>query len=92
MPPDQAYAPSRPGGNGELVRVNGQDAGGRSKQSTAGPGEGDRNHATRLYSEAYADYNRAASSYLDEHYIPLTLKDYVRDYFVGIAPESGKQR
>jgi len=85
--PAEVYAPSRPGGDGDLVRVKGQRTYGGTKQNSGPTGAGDPTGASRPYNDAYNDYSGAATSYLDDHYIPIALKDYVRDYFVGIAPE-----
>lgn len=84
------YAPSRIDKEGNLVRVQGRDLNGRTSQTDTGPGQGRNNQAVRPYAEAYSDYSGAASNYLDEHYIPITLKDYVRDYFADIAPEDAE--
>lgn len=83
------YAPSKVDKDGNLVQVRGRDLGGRTKEKELGPGQGQENTPTRPYGEAYADYSGAATNYLDEHYIPITQKDLVREYFAGIAPEEG---
>jgi len=38
------------------------------------------------YREVYADYAAQASAALEESYIPLGLKQYVRDYFSSLEP------
>ncbi|MDM8529012.1 hypothetical protein QUF58_12505 [Anaerolineales bacterium HSG24] len=47
----------------------------------------DTNSAIVPYNEVYSEYNEAASEALDNSYIPLGMKDYVRDYFGALEPE-----
>jgi|GEM_PF-1350620 len=85
LPKDMpVYAPSRIDSKGKkLVRVGSSSSGNQEGTSV---GQGARNQASRSYSEAYADYSQAAYSYLEDKYIPVSLKDYVREYFDQIAP------
>ena len=38
------------------------------------------------YEEVYSDYRRAAYIALEEEYIPLGLREYVKDYFTSLEP------
>ena len=38
------------------------------------------------YREVYADYADQASAALERSYIPLGMKQYVRDYFSSLQP------
>ncbi|MDM8520844.1 hypothetical protein QUF64_12415 [Anaerolineales bacterium HSG6] len=49
--------------------------------------DSDSNSTIVPYNEVYSDYNEAASEALDNSYIPLGMKDYVRDYFGALEPE-----
>jgi len=40
------------------------------------------------YNEVFADYANAASRALESDYIPLGLRDVVRDYFTSLEPSS----
>jgi hypothetical protein len=40
------------------------------------------------YTEVYGDYRQAANRALDSDYIPLGLRDVVRDYFTSLEPGS----
>lgn len=62
------------------------------------PGEGDvpleegdftenpEGDVTVPYSEVFADYENAANAALDRDYVPLGMRDIVRDYFTSLAP------
>jgi len=43
-------------------------------------------NASRPYREVYADYAAQANAALEGSYIPLGLKQYVRDYFSSLEP------
>ena len=38
------------------------------------------------YAEVYASYAAAAAEAMEREYVPLGLKDYVRDYFAALEP------
>jgi hypothetical protein len=38
------------------------------------------------YDEVFSDYSDAANQALENDYIPLGMKDVVRDYFTSIEP------
>ena len=40
------------------------------------------------YDQVYGQYSEAASEALDDNYIPLGMKEYVRDYFGALEPGS----
>ncbi len=83
------YAPEHIGGQGgEFVVPNPQnpDGGGFDIGETA-PGP---NHPTGEalvpYTEVYQQYRNQAGAALDNNYIPLGMKDYVRRYFGALEP------
>jgi hypothetical protein len=40
------------------------------------------------YQQVYADFYRYAQTSLDRGYVPLSIKDYVRDYFSSLDPSN----
>ena len=38
------------------------------------------------YNQVYSDYANAANHALDSGYVPLGLRDVVRDYFTSLEP------
>ena len=38
------------------------------------------------YTNVFADFLRYAQTSLDRSYVPLAVKDYVRDYFSALDP------
>ena len=47
----------------------------------------DPGEATVPYTEVYRPYADKAGAALDSDYIPLGMKDYVRQYFGALEPE-----
>ena len=39
------------------------------------------------YSQVYSDFYQYALTTLDRSYVPLSVKDYVRDYFSSLDPK-----
>jgi hypothetical protein len=80
------YAPRRIGGeNGEVESVLEPDASNMPVQE----GEFAENpdgQALVPYSEVFSDYRDAANRALESDYIPLGLRDVVRDYFTSLEP------
>ncbi len=84
-PYDEVYVPRRFGGEGEGVDVGRE--GGEGVPITDAPlppPVGGR--ANVPYREVYADYAAQAGAALEESYIPLGMKQYVRDYFSSLEP------
>ena len=44
------------------------------------------------YNEVFSDYASAANTALEQGYIPLGLRDVIRDYFTSLAPSTGQER
>lgn len=83
----QLYAPQRIGGEGDTDIVLEPDASG----IPAREGEFSDNPAGEArvpYNQVFSDYSDAASRELDRDYIPLALRDVVRDYFASLEPGS----
>ncbi len=58
---------------------------GQTQQGT-GTGTGTNNGALTPYQQVYADFERYAQTSLERGYIPISVKDYVRDYFSSLEP------
>ena len=50
-------------------------------------GNGVDNGALTPYQKVYADFYQFAQTSLDRNYVPLSVKDYVRDYFSSLDPK-----
>ena len=73
-PGDPSYVAGT-GGDGQTQQGN-QD-GHRHRQRSADP-----------YEQVYADFLNYAQTSLDRGYVPLSIKDYVRDYFSSLDPSN----
>ena len=87
---ESLYAPDHLGGEGgPLVKPDEQGA--QEGIPIGGEAPVDPSRATgeaRVpYNQLYSEYNDAASQALDESYIPLGMKGYVRQYFGALEPE-----
>ncbi|NWG16464.1 MAG: hypothetical protein HXY41_07495 [Chloroflexi bacterium] len=79
------FAPRRVGGQGDEQIVLEPDAG----DVPAVEGEFSQNpggQAAIPYNQVFSDYRDAANRALDSDYIPLGLRDVVRDYFASLEP------
>jgi hypothetical protein len=84
-PYDEVYVPSRFDEDGAGIEIGREDGEGVPVDSAPLPApEGGR--AGVPYREVYADYADEASAALEGSYIPLGLKQYVRDYFSSLEP------
>ena len=45
-----------------------------------------RNGALTPYQQVYADFEQYAQTSLERGYVPLSVKDFVRDYFSSLDP------
>ena len=46
-------------------------------------------NVTVPYNEVFSDYSNAANEALTRGYVPLGMRDIVRDYFTSLSPDSG---
>ena len=72
-PNDPSYIPGQ-GGDGQTQQGQGQ-------------GQGTDNPAIVPYTNVYQDFFDFAITSLDRSYVPLDVKDYVRDYFTSLDPQ-----
>jgi hypothetical protein len=80
------FAPfDRLGKPGDPSYVSGTGGQGQTQQGTT-TGQGQDNGAYTPYSDVYGDFRDYAQTSLDRAYIPLSVKDYVRDYFSSLDP------
>ena len=65
--------------------VSGSGGDGQSQQG-GGTGTGSNNDAIVPYTDVLQDFADFAITSLDRSYVPLGIKDYVRDYFSSLNP------
>jgi hypothetical protein len=51
-------------------------------------GGGTDNGVLTPYQRVFSDFERYAQTALDRGYVPLSVKDYVRDYFSSLDPSN----
>ncbi len=82
---DPVYAPQRIGGQSDQqVQLQGD-----ASNAPVQEGEFSQNpdgNVTVPYDQVFSDYSDAANSALESDYIPLGLRDVVRDYFSSLEP------
>jgi hypothetical protein len=86
--PDLAsvFAPfDRVGKPGDPSYVAGTGGDGQTQQGNQ-TGGGVDNGALTPYQKVYADFYQFAQTSLDRNYVPLSVKDFVRDYFSSLDP------
>jgi hypothetical protein len=71
-PGDPSYIPGV-GGDGQI-------------QQGQGEGQGTNNQSVVPYTNVFQDFYDFAITSLDRSYVPLDVKDYVRDYFSSLNP------
>lgn len=85
---EEIYAPQRVGGGeGPVVGLPGE---GDPSQDPVREGDFVENPAGEAqvpYSEVYADYADAANEALESEYVPLGMRDLVRQYFSSLNPD-----
>jgi hypothetical protein len=85
---DPIYAPQRIGGQSDQqVQLNGD-----ASSSPVKEGEFSQNpdgNVSVPYDQVFSDYSNAANRALESDYIPLGLRDVVRDYFSSLEPGQG---
>jgi hypothetical protein len=85
-PYDELYVPERLGDEGEGVELPREDDDGVPVgTSPGGPPTG--GEARVSYREIYNDYAEEAGAALERDYVPLGMKQYVRDYFSALEPQ-----
>jgi hypothetical protein len=65
--------------------VSGTGGDGQTQQGNQ-TGSGSTSPVLTPYERVYADFRDYAITTLDRTYIPLSAKDYVRDYFSSLDP------
>ena len=82
------FAPfDRLGRIGEPSYVAGTGGDGQSQQGSQ-VGSGTDNGTLTPYEQVFADFEQYAQTSLDRGYVPLSVKDYVRDYFSSLDPSN----
>ena len=85
-PYDELTVPERLGDEGEGVELPREDDDGVPVgTSPGGPPTGEQ--ARVSYREIYGDYAAEAGVALERDYVPLGMKQYVRDYFSALEPQ-----
>jgi hypothetical protein len=75
----------RLGKPGDPSYVSGTGGDGQTQQGNQS-GQGQNNGALIPYQQVFADFYRYALTSLDRNYVPLSVKDYVHDYFSSLDP------
>ena len=70
---------------GDPSYVSGTGGDGQTQQGNQ-QGQGTNNGTLTPYQQVFTDFERYAQTSLDRGYIPLSIKDYVRDYFSSLDP------
>jgi hypothetical protein len=86
---DPVYAPQRIGGESDQninLEPDGSDAPLQQGEFTQNP----TGNSTVPYNQVFSDYSDAANQALESDYIPLGLRDVVRDYFSSLEPGQGR--
>ena len=82
------FAPfDRLGRPGDPSYVSGTGGDGQTQQGNQ-TGSGSNNGVLTPYQQVYADFEAYAQTSLDRGYIPLSVKDYVRNYFSSLDPSN----
>ena len=85
---EPVFAPEHLGGEeGTPLSLPGQGDPGDTPMSEGEFAENPAGEAQVPYSEVYADYADAANEALEGEYVPLGLRDLVRDYFSSLDPD-----
>ena len=70
---------------GDPSYVAGTGGDGQSQQGN-NPGQGTNNGSIVPYQQVFTDFEQFAMTSLERNYIPLSVKDFVRDYFSSLDP------
>jgi hypothetical protein len=80
------FAPfDRLGRPGDPSYIAGTGGDGQTQQGSQ-VGSGSNNGSLTPYEDVYADFYRYAQTSLERGYVPLSVKDLVRDYFSSLDP------
>ena len=80
------FAPfDRVGRPGDPSYVAGTGGDGQSQQGNT-TGQGVNNGTATPYEEVFGDFHDYAQTSLERNYVPLSVKDFVRDYFSSLDP------
>jgi hypothetical protein len=80
------FAPfDRIGKPGDPSYVAGTGGDGQTQQGNQ-QGQGSNNGSYVPYADVFADFYGYAQTTLDRSYVPISVKDYVRDYFSSLDP------
>jgi hypothetical protein len=80
------FAPfDRIGKPGDPSYVAGAGGDGQTQQGNQ-QGQGSNNGSIVPYQQVYKDFYQYALTTLDRSYVPISVKDYVRDYFSSLDP------
>jgi hypothetical protein len=80
------FAPfDRLGRPGDPSYVAGTGGDGQTQQGGQ-VGTGTDNGTLTPYQQVFSDFDTYAQTSLDRGYVPLSVKDYVRDYFSSLNP------
>ena len=77
----------RLGNPGDPSYIAGQGGDGQIQQGQ-GQGQGTNNNSVVPYTDVFQDFYDYAQTSLDRSYVPLSVKDYVRDYFSSLDPRN----
>ena len=82
------FAPfDRLGKPGDPSYVAGNGGDGQTQQGSQ-VGSGTNNGVLTPYQQVYGDFQSYAQTSLDRGYVPLSIKDYVREYFSSLDPSN----
>ena len=73
----------RLGRPGDPSYVSGSGGSGTETQGN-GSGAGDPNAAEVPWTDVYRDFRQVAQDAMDHSYVPVDVRDYVRDYFASL--------
>ncbi len=80
------FAPfDRLGKPGDPSYISGTGGDGQTQQGNQ-QGQGSNNGSYVPYDSVYGDFYDYALTTLDRSYVPISVKDYVRDYFTSLDP------
>jgi hypothetical protein len=76
---------SRLGSPGDPPYIAGTGGDGQTQQGSQ-QGQGQNNGASVPYQQVFSDFYEYAVTSLERSYVPLSVKDYVHDYFTSLDP------
>jgi hypothetical protein len=79
----------RLGKPGDPSYISGTGGDGQTQQGSQ-QGQGQNNGSYVPYQQVYQDFLQYANTTLDRSYVPLSVKDYVRDYFSSLDPSADR--